>query len=204
MLTVTKPLSPRLVALNGTTSPVVLLENAGLPLTPSPALPHSKDGTIGTGAAFETDLVDGVFHRLAGDPDDSPERRIQLLTSIAPATASLFSPRNATAILALFLCAGGSSKRGGSARTPPPEWNRDPNRVLLGQKPSRPHDRADELYRLQLQPALVRVARIKGHQPVLQLFQSATVLGFSKLGSLVVPSGKRSWIFRSIAAQQIT
>jgi hypothetical protein len=30
-------------------------------------------------ALFEADLDEGVFHRLAGDPDDSPERRIQLL-----------------------------------------------------------------------------------------------------------------------------
>jgi hypothetical protein len=28
---------------------------------------------------FEADFVEGDFHRLAGDPDDSPERHIQLL-----------------------------------------------------------------------------------------------------------------------------
>jgi hypothetical protein len=40
-------------------------------------------------ALFEADLDEGVFHRLAGDPDDSPERRIQLLRHFnAPATAS--------------------------------------------------------------------------------------------------------------------
>jgi hypothetical protein len=40
----------------------------------------SRDGTIGEGTVlFEADLVEGVFHRLPGDPDDSPERRVQLL-----------------------------------------------------------------------------------------------------------------------------
>ena len=54
--------------------------------TPRPTLvPSTRDSkkpssAVGTGAAlFEADLVEGVFHRLAGDPDDSLERRIELL-----------------------------------------------------------------------------------------------------------------------------
>jgi hypothetical protein len=102
---------------------------------------------IPAAALFEADLVEGVFHRLAGDPDDSPERHIQLLRHFdCPRDRDRAEEQRQD-------CCRVTRREQAEAQKEEaqPEHhhhqqrNGDPNRVLLDQKPSRPRDRAEEL-----------------------------------------------------------
>jgi hypothetical protein len=76
-------------------------------------------------ALFEADLDEGVFHRLAGDPDDFPERRIQLLRHFNCPPRPRARRGTEPGLLSRYAArTDRSSKRGGSARTPPPARRR--------------------------------------------------------------------------------
>ena len=95
---------------------------------------------IGPGAAlFEADFVEGVFHWLAGDPDGSLERTIELLHHFdCPRDRQRAEEqRQDCCRVTRREHAEAQKEEGQPEHYHYQQRNRDPNSVLLDQKPSR-------------------------------------------------------------------
>src|SRR5258707_9720113 len=156
---------------------------------------------IGTGAAlFEADFVEGVFHWLARDPDDSLERAMSsCIISIAPATAS--AQRNSARIAVALRGANRPKlkKRRLSQNTTNTSNGTSIPIVFCSAKSHRaPVIAVTSCSACDCDQRWLGLLASKAASLSCSSSSSATGLGFSELDSLVVPSAKRSWIFTAI------